>query len=636
MMMQNPVKLNPGAAVPTAALVLMMCGSAWAGAPHATYPTASDTVYQTMPRFNWDDAVAYPFDGAYHVQIAEDSSFKHVVDQDTVPACIAHYSPTIELKAGQQYFWRVLYRDSNGNRKAVSASEHFEIKNPAYVVDVLKNDSYDDIKRKLAMARENAGKGAMLRFPVKHSFHLTQTLKDTRKRQEPGEGTLLNVTGARNLIIDGRGSKIILKAAALAQEDKATKRRKRGKKEVITLARDAGFFFARGSRHIQVKNFTLDYTTDSLMQYAGKITSIDRARGTITVKVNTEVYGNFEEMKHYKDIYFLDAENNQRIGSKGVSYPIEKSWAESARGDGMFDLKLTSWGRFEKELKVGCWAVTSHRGGDAFNNFNGCEDVVINNCRVEGCRGRYFIVKHVQPFIRCINNQFVRSGGRVMGAASGGVNNKGEKSWMENLVLEYTRDDAFHAGEVGDLDAATTQTVVRNLTIRGAFRNSLWMHSDRCWIEGNRIYNGGSKGLNLSGTGLDAEYDTIDVGIIRNNLIANCNRASFIVEGDVKNWNKHLTIENNIVCNNRMNQAYSIRFIQDSTFANNLVEATINDWRVYSEPGNHIGFDFEDSENVTGRDNRVSDDRLPSHSHLRITATCSDVDVSVAAPAAKR
>jgi hypothetical protein len=41
---------------------------------------------------------------------------------------------------------------------------------------------------------------------------------------------------------------------------------------------------------------------------------------------------------------------------------------------------------------------------------------------VEGCRGRYFIVKHVQPFIPCINNRFVRTQDRIMGAPSGGVN----------------------------------------------------------------------------------------------------------------------------------------------------------------------------------------------------------------------
>jgi len=609
-----------------------MCISAPANELHATYPTASHTIYQTIPYFNWGDATTYPYRGTYHIQIAEDSLFERMVDQDTVPACITHYSPTVEFRAGQRYYWRVLYRGPSDKQKEVVASEYFEIREPAYVIDVSKSDTYDAIKRKLAMVKANTTQGAMLRFPIKHAFYLTQSLKDSKGEQVPGEGALLNVAGARNLIIDGRGSKIILKAAPLAQKNMASKQKKRGKKEVILIARDAGFFFARGSRHIQVKNLTLDYASDSLMQYAGKITAIDRAKGTITVEVNTEVYGNLEEMKHYKDIYFLDAANNQRIGSKGVAYPIEKSWGESARGHGVFDLKPGHWGRFERELKVGCWAVTSHRGGDAFMTFNGCEDIVINDCRVEGCRGRYFIVKHVQPFIRCVNSQFVRSGGRVMGAPSGGVNNKGEKSWMESSVLEYTRDDAFNAGGVGERATPTTQTVVRNLTIRGAFRNSLWMHSDRCWIEGNKLYNGGSRGLNLSGAALETEYDTIDVGIIRNNLIADCNRMSFIVEGDAEHWNKHLSIDNNIVRNNRMNQAFLIRFVQDSLFSNNRVEATIGDWRVYSEPNTQIGFDFGNSTNVAGKENRVTDRRLPPRAGLKVEKSCSNLDIGLLVP----
>ena len=619
------------------ALAYLCCfHSATGQNPEPIHPTASSVVYQTIPFFRWKDAVAHPFPGTYQIQIAQDRGFESILDDDTLPACIQHYSPTKELGAGRSYFWRVVYRDSTGRINRTSGPIEFTIREPAYIVDVAPRDTFADIAAKLSQAKANASKGSLLRFPPNHTFRLTQTVDDSGADQESGEGVLLNVSGASNLILDGRGSKIILRALPLAKEDITTRKvvgpGKRDKSRTTT--RGCGFFFARQSRHIQVKNLILDYESDSLMQYAGQITAIDRAKGEITVKVDPGVYGNFEEMKHYKDTYFVDVENNQRIGNQGVAYPMNHSWQESALGDGRFRFQVGQWNRFGDELKIGAWAVTSSRGGDAFIAFNNCEDIVVNNCRVEGCRGRYFIVKHPQPNIRCINNQFVRTGGRIMGAPSGGVNNHGDYAWYENCVFEFTRDDSFHAG--GDASENRQQTVLRNSTFRGTFRNTIWMHDDRCWIEGNQLFHCGITGINLSGSGLGGNYKTIDVGVIRNNLIADANKTSFQTYGDAAHINRQLRIEGNVVRNNRMDQAFLLRYVADSLFANNRVEATAKGWRVYSTPELQLGIVFDHCTNMSGEGNTISDQRLDKPSWLKVTDSCSEVKVSVAPPKSEK
>jgi len=597
-----------------------------AAAPELTYPTTADKVFQTIPYFDWKDVVSHPYPGSYEIQIF---AGEKLVDADTLPAFISYYSPNFELAVGQSYHWRVRHVSPDGKPGDWSASSGFAISRPAHIVDVNGSDGWSEIQRKLQEASSQGSEGgALLRFPEKHTFQL----------QQAGGDYLFELNRARNLIIDGRGSKLMLQAKPLEDTKRTTRSvEKFGRIKVKTTERSCGFFTASDSSHIQIKNFVLDYAADSLMQFGGKITSLDKKTRVLEIEVDPNVYQNVHEVKHEKEMFFLTGEHRQRIGYKGVGYSAEQTWGEASIGDNKFRFTMSKgeWERYEAELKVGDYAVTGLRGGDVFTAFKGDSDIVLNNCRTQASRSRYFIVRGGN-FMRCIGNQFLRTSGRIMGCPSGGVNDHGNCDWYADTIFQDTRDDAFHSGESeGQL---LQQIVLRNCKFESAFRHSIWVQSDRTWIEGNVVKYAAGPAITLGAYGLNSDQATlVNVGLVRSNLSIEANSGCVTAatspqkpDSATGKYNQFITVVENVAVDDHGGYGFSLSCLKDSIVSSNRVEnAKETGWRVYSEEEKHGGFFFDNCCNVQGSGNSVTDQRIVPQQWLVKDKSLTNVNVSV-------
>jgi len=61
-----------------------------------TYPATGETVYQTIPYFEWTDVVAHPYPGAYQIQIDDDPGFADPFDEDATGAAFAEAASSNE------------------------------------------------------------------------------------------------------------------------------------------------------------------------------------------------------------------------------------------------------------------------------------------------------------------------------------------------------------------------------------------------------------------------------------------------------------------------------------------------------------------------------------------------------------
>lgn len=587
-----------------------------AAGPTLNHPTSADFVALTIPYFDWEDHVPHPYEGTYEIQIDNDSDCSSPFDTDTVPAFISHYSPTAELSMGTTYYWRVRHVDTFSTAGDWSSIESFSIAAPSTVVDVAISDGWAEIKTKLAtvVAAGGASSAAELRFPVGHTFNLTQV-------HDPEDETteyLLYLEDAQNVIINGRGSEIVIRSTAKNLQ--------------------SGFFLARSSDHLQVKDITLDYTSDSLMQYGGEITGLtwsepsgagEYTRVAIEVEVDPAElpYRNFAELAHDNHLYFVDSMNLQRVGTQGTHYEMENTWEHARTGPHTFLFHgSTRVARFDDELQVGDYAISSGRGGDAFILFNNVSDFVANDVTVNGCRSRYFILRKNVSWARCINNDFLRTDGRLRGAPSGGVNDHGLYTWFENVTLDHSRDDAFHSGQ-GD-PGRPEQTVVRNLTVNSAFRNSIWVNSDRAWIEGNTTNYPGTGGINIGSPGKDSrELRLVNVALIKDNVVNSPRRYGIATDTDQNLTsppdvetgyvNQYITITGNTVNDFGSFNGFQLDYLENSVIENNTVanpNATgfrVDDWDGDASE-DQSGFMVRKSRGLSGTGNSVTDSRVIS------------------------
>ncbi len=621
--------------------LLLTAGSAFAVGPTLVHPASSGTEHVSLPYFDWDDFTSHPYVGSYEIQIDDSSSFASPVASATIPALISFYSPHEELAAGTWY-WRVRYQPATGAPSDWSQNQ-FTI-GSAYVVDVVDTDGWTEIRAKLATALaygELNGQFVELRFPENETFHLEQDYDALDESTE----YLFHVQDYDNLIINGRGSTLVIRATGPT----------------------CGLFFAQAASHLQLKDLTLDYETDSLSQFGGTIVAIDDdgigdtghrdavtniptpASGTgtrgFTVEVDPAVYQNLAEFASYDTGFFVDAAHHQRIGRQGVAYTMTETWQDARIGSSdqyyFQESSSTWWNRYAGELKVGDHFVSTERGGDVILLFNNVNDFVANGVTALGSRGRYFIVrKENSTFNRSIDNHFLRTQDRIVGGPSGGVNNHGSQSWYEGTTFEWTRDDSFHTTK-------GSEVVLLNSAITGAFRNSAWIQDDRSWVEGNTISHAGTDAIALGGSGIDSEYgdDTqVDVALIKNNTILSPRQAGIVSrppgDGAPVSNNQYVTVTGNTVRDHQSDEALLLDYLADSTVSNNKVESTgvllypFNAaWRLYSDPALQIGIHVEDdAEDLSGTGNEVTDPRILCADRLVVEPGASNISLGLSGP----
>ncbi|MEP4534696.1 MAG: right-handed parallel beta-helix repeat-containing protein [Cyclobacteriaceae bacterium] len=579
-------------------------------------PADRDTLYNTLPYFEWSalDQVD-PFDGYFEVMIDDSDDFSSPIDQDTIPVFINYYAPGFELSAGKTYYWRVRMLDSDFTAGANlwSDTASFTISAPVTVVDVVSTDDWDQIRSKWqsVLNLSETTKGAVeLRFPTDAVMSVAQD--PTSDESERENGFLLYNDGYNDVVVNGRGTKIVIQATH---------------GEWL-----CGFMEITNASGIQVKDIMIDYHPNSTMQIAGVVQNFDKEQKTFEVVVDTSVYKTYPVLKHYSEGYFLSQEHKQRIGLKGVDYQMQQTWENARQNDTLFGFTCgtSEYGRYRDELRDGDWFVLSHRSGDIISLQSGVSDFVVNGLVTHASRGRFFAIQPGSSGIRCVDNQFLVANGRVMGSSSGGVGaDRGDNIWYEGNTFEYTRDDMFHNGS-----NAGKGSVFRRNTLVGAFRNSVWVQADRTWVAENRISYAGKSGVHI-GYAPSVPGTLPDVVLVEKNWIYQPNWNGIEADTDIENpdfetgsiYSENLVIRDNHIINNLRNEAIHLDYVKNVVVENNLISNTDTTWSVYSDEALQLGIHIQNSENVTGEGNIFLDIRMKSGDSLLVDTTASQVFV---------
>ncbi|MEP1893905.1 MAG: right-handed parallel beta-helix repeat-containing protein, partial [Cyclobacteriaceae bacterium] len=575
-------------------------------------PSDGDTLYNTLPYLEWSALEQVgPFDGFFEVMIDDNDDFSSPIDHDTIPVFINYYAPGFELSAGSTYYWRVrmLDRDFTAGANLWSDTSSFTVSPPVAVVDVSSTDDWDQIRSKwqsVLNLSETTNGAVELRFPTDAVMSVRQDpMSDESEREN---GFLLYNDGYNDVVVNGRGTKIVMEATH---------------GEWL-----CGFMEITNAKGIQVKDIIIDYHPNSTMQIAGAVQNFDKEQKTFEVVVDTSVYKTYDVLKHYGEGYFLNQEYKQRIGLKGVDYQMQQTWENARLNDTLFGFTCgtSEYGRYRDELKDGDWFVLSHRSGDIISLQAGVHDFVVSGMVTHASRGRFFAIQPGSSGIRCVDNQFLVANGRVMGSSSGGVGaDRGDNIWYEGNTFEYTRDDMFHNGS-----NAGKGSVFRRNTLTGAFRNSVWVQADRTWIAENRISYAGKSGVHI-GYAPSTPGTLPDVVLVEKNWIFQSNWNSIEADTDIENpdfetgsiYSENLVIRDNHIINNLRNEAIHLDYVKNVVVENNLITNTDSIWSVYSEEAFQLGIHVQNSENVTGEGNVFLDTRMKSGDSLLVDTTAS-------------
>ena len=575
-------------------------------------PADGDTLYQTIPYFSWSHQNSGPFAGYYEIMIDDNNDFSSPVDIDTVPAFINHYSPDFELEYDLNYYWKVRFCDENYySEKAWSIAKSFLIAQPEIVIDILPGDAWDEIRAKwqsVLTTSETVSGAVELRFPVNEVFNVKQD--PYSDESERSNGFLLYVDGYDNIIVNGRGSKIIIEATH---------------GEWL-----CGFLEVNNSSGMQVKDIIIDYHPNSLYQIGGMVKNFNKDNRSFEVMVDTSVYKTYDVLKNYTEGYFLSKEHQQKIGLMGVDYQMEQSWEQARVNDTtfLFTGGASEYSRYRDELEDGDYFVLSHRGGDVVFLSSGVDNFVLNNMTTHACRGRFFSIDAGCSNSRLLNNNYLRTQGRIMGSSSGGVGvDRGDDVWYEGNRFEYSRDDMFHNGS-----NSGKGSVFRRNSLIGAYRNSIWVQADRSWVAENTIEYAGVNGIHIGYA--PSEPGTMpDVVLVENNTIIRPNWNGIELNSNVSNpdwetgsiYNENIVIRNNHIIDNFRNEAISIEYAKNLVLENNIVSNTIDNWSVYSDDELQVGIHISNSENISGSKNQILDDRIPADSLLFIENNCVNI-----------
>ncbi len=568
------------------------------------YPTNNSSSYQTIPYLKWADLVTSPYVGWYDIQIATNSSFAGIVDTDTVPAMINHYVPNRELDLGTNY-WRVRYKDTNGVARNWSGVWSFAIKAMPTIVNVPLGSSWTQIQSYLTNALANAP--AELRFqPGTYAITNPST----------NGSDFLSITSGGNILINGQGCTFLI-----------TDRSGLG----------TSFFYGQFCSLIQFKNFTVDYTGDSLAHFAGQVISITKSNYpdcSFTVQVDTNTYTWLDDTLRTNvfDGFVLEAGTRQRWHGIDASprLSVNETWEQAKLSANTYRFTPTAnKSVFYNELATNDWWVAMYRGGDLFYCFNQCADLVINNVTSKACRGRAVIPRDSCDRLRVVNNQFLCTGNRAVGINSGGINDHshgppttGYEPWWEGNTFEYDADDMYNG--------STDQCVFRNNLLRGPFRHAIWLHYNRQWIEDNTVIYAGTQGLNMDPGGLGALTAlVVNVGLVKNNLIIQPRLGGINMASDPtlapdesgSPYHTDIRIEGNVIQDVLKNEAIHLEYGQRVEVLNNHILTTCIPFSYTADPVTAMGIYVTNSANVLIQGNEIGDTRLASNNWIVVDAS---------------
>jgi hypothetical protein len=576
--------------------------------PVPTCPANGSASYQTIPYFQWTDVIETPFPGTYQIQIAGDSSFSNILDEDEIPALINHYVPAMEFNP-QVLYWRVRYTDECGYAASWTMPQALEIKAMPRVFTVSAGANWDQIQSELTNALANTP--CELRFDP----GVYQVTRD------PADTAFFHIQSKGNILINGQGCEFVITDQAGTRCD---------------------FFYGRGATGpVQFKNFTVDYAPNSLSHFGGQVINIEKLSYpscAFTIRPDPVTYPSPDPILTNKLGVVLEPGTLQRWYASDadprfeVNETIAQAAANSLLGPGTYRFTpKNNLSYFYDHLKTNHWFILPERGGDLFYVYQNCPDLVINNVTSKACRGRAFIPRKACERLRVVNNSILRTGNRVLGMTSGGINDHAGAAltnwfpWWEGNTLEYNADDMYN----GNNDRA----VFRNNILRGPFRNAIWLHHDRQWVEGNTVEYAGTRGLTMTPGGLyeDATNEicyVVNTAQIRNNLFIQP-RLNGLQMGSDTNlpcdssgdyYHTDITFQDNIWVDYQKYEGLLIEYGKRITLLDNWVTNTSSctNFAYENDPARAKGVYIDHSDEVFLMNNYIEDTRISETNRIVI------------------
>ncbi|MBM3851726.1 MAG: hypothetical protein FJ399_01070 [Verrucomicrobia bacterium] len=582
-----------------------------AAGPRLTAPRDGAVTHLTLPFFSWEDAAPYPFPGEYQVQIAIDRDFAQPVVDDRIPALTGYFVPPRELPP-DQYHWRVRYVAAGVDRATVpwSPPRGFRIRapEPDCVVWVRSGASWEHITSAYQRALQQAARQPADRPGVELRFEPGLY----RLRQPAGSLALFETpAGLGQVVINGQGATLVLQACADGP---------------------CGFFRADGdeSKAVQIRNLVVDYDATSLNTIAGTVETIARARGSFAVRLLPAYAALLDQFRDETEGFFLRRGTFQRI-LEATSAKARQGWVggrEQATGLLHFDLGAAHLA----EVEPGdYWVSVRYGGGDLFTVADGARDVVASNNVFRAARNR---IGDIGTQARFIGNSFLRPEGRVLCVPKGGFGTVRTKfTWLENNVIQGTRDDMYHL--------LHGYGVIRNNRLEAACRNTIHVHGERVWVEGNHILYAGAGGIQIGGKAIvtkqlgddemrltSTEYRGMHGLIVRRNTVIHPReqgihtrrsdaevfspvRFKGIVEPQYEGYQyTDLTIEDNTIIDVGRYQGIYVHGKDLVLRGNTISRRERRRFGSDSEPAWEIGIHVDRCQEAVVVDNRVDDRRL--------------------------
>jgi hypothetical protein len=353
---------------------------------------AAQTNVSPHPGILWAASQAFM---EYDVEIATDADFKNVVARDRI-ANVSRHVPARALEPGA-YHWRALAE----GRAAVTGA--FQIDRPSREIRIPAGSGMDAIRAALAEAREQDSTRITFE-PGEYHLH-------------PGnEGTLFEIVETENLILDAQGAKFILHEIA-------------------------GIAEIRSSRHITLRNFTVDYETP--VHTAAKVESIARD-GTMVLSLwpgcaPPESSPRFMEEKRGM---FYDPRHPRMAEDVPLLVHMAAPW--KPLGGGRYSLRAARPAEVRK-VRPGMVYICAPRNRSQGFEIRHCGDVTLADVTTLYQPG-IGVASIFCEDLKLIRLNLLRRNDRLLGGQNGGTNlhNARIGPWVEGCRFENTGDDCNH------------------------------------------------------------------------------------------------------------------------------------------------------------------------------------------------
>ncbi|MBC2595573.1 right-handed parallel beta-helix repeat-containing protein [Ruficoccus amylovorans] len=376
------------------------------GIPVPTLPADGEVSYMPTPDFFWSEV-----EGAeeYEIQIAGDPSFESIIDRDHI--VIPRYVADKPLPWGGHY-WRVRSYTADGEASAFSEPVRFELKRPENIYEIPDGADAQTIQSIIAEAVKNTP--ALVQFAVNGHYRLTPV----------GQRELIKMKGVENLIVDGRGSTVVL-TSALA-----------GLAEFINC------------KSILVRDITVEF--DPMPFTVGVIEAVDEDTRTITMRMDNPGMIPFDQplvQNHWEWGVLLDGDIPGKLADDApiVMWTEAESVARSAGEDGEPRYTVRTSKSYLPYFKPGLkWIQFVRAGGGSLFRTDGSEDVTayeITNYGISA--GHYAALGGTR--LKVLHCHSRMKEGNWFGNNADGLHVRSNKigPWVEGCSFEGVGDDAI-------------------------------------------------------------------------------------------------------------------------------------------------------------------------------------------------